>query len=399
MTSVGGAASAAPLTRLTQSEWANYTTASGTSFSAPQVAGAIALMLEANPTLTPRQIKDILSRTATPMPKYFYHEAGAGMLNTYAAVLEAAHPQRRMGGFRAMNSLNSVRFVTSRTEPWTQTVTPGQASTRDVTLPANVIEASVQISWGLSTNDLALRLFSDNVLLGESNLLNAPGLTARSEQVVLHDPAAATFRVNISHTGGVGTTQNTTGVLETTQVQYPQLADLSGSALSQARSAMLMSVMLPLGTKFRPSSAVSRADLAEALLRAGTVPQYMAGSALFTDVGDNYRRNFIESNHQNPGGALFYDASAGGRFYPDNSASRLVAAVAFVRAAKLESEAASAVLSPTVTDLATIPAGLRGYVAVALSHGFMTLDGTAFSPNKSLTRIELAAALNRLLAD
>ena len=38
-----------------------YTTASGTSFSAPQVARHDALMLEANPNLSPAEVKDILS--------------------------------------------------------------------------------------------------------------------------------------------------------------------------------------------------------------------------------------------------------------------------------------------------------------------------------------------------
>ena len=39
--------------KLTAAEVPYYTTSNGTSFSAPQVAGAIALMLEANPGLTP----------------------------------------------------------------------------------------------------------------------------------------------------------------------------------------------------------------------------------------------------------------------------------------------------------------------------------------------------------
>lgn len=98
--------------RLSPTEMPYYTTATGTSFSSPQVAGAIALMLEVNPNLTPADVKDILSRTATPMPRYFFHEAGAGMLNTYAAVLESAFPERHMGGFRATLSSNAIRFIT-----------------------------------------------------------------------------------------------------------------------------------------------------------------------------------------------------------------------------------------------------------------------------------------------
>src|SRR6185295_5394255 len=59
VTGVSGLAGA-DAQRLSSSELPNYTTANGTSFSAPQVAGAIALMLEANPTLKPAEIKEIL---------------------------------------------------------------------------------------------------------------------------------------------------------------------------------------------------------------------------------------------------------------------------------------------------------------------------------------------------
>jgi serine protease AprX len=83
---------------LSAGELPYYTTGSGTSYSAPQVAGVIALMLEVNPNLTPAQIRDILQRTATPLPPYYMYEVGAGMLNAQAAVLEAAFPHRHFGG-------------------------------------------------------------------------------------------------------------------------------------------------------------------------------------------------------------------------------------------------------------------------------------------------------------
>ena len=387
--------------RLSATELPYYTTASGTSFSAPQVAGAIALMLEANPNLKPADVKDILSRTATPMPKYFYHEAGAGMLNTYAAVLQAAFPDRKIGVFRSTLASNSIRFITSATQNFTQTVYPGVASSVNVSVPANTVQASVSISWGSSTNDFGLKLFApDSTLAGESNYLNLPGLTGRREKVVLRAPVAGTFRAVTQHTV-TGTAQNVAGAVELTQVQYPDLLDLgslSSDLLAQAEMSLLTNVMLPEGKKFRPDSVVSRADLADAIVRAGGVPQYTAASPLFTDVRDNTTRSSVESVQSNPSGKLFFDASPGGRFYPNNAATKLIAAIALVRAAGLESQVVNATLPITVADAYSIPSALRGYVAVALQNGCISLDGSYFNPSRGLTRLELAKGTNTVVS-
>jgi serine protease AprX len=63
-----------------------YTTMSGTSMAAPHAAGIIALMLEANPLLSPAEVKSILEQTATAMPDYAIWEVGAGYVNAYRAV-------------------------------------------------------------------------------------------------------------------------------------------------------------------------------------------------------------------------------------------------------------------------------------------------------------------------
>ncbi|HEX6126426.1 MAG TPA: S8 family serine peptidase [Pyrinomonadaceae bacterium] len=62
-----------------------YTTSQGTSFSTPQVSGIVALMLEANPLLTPDEIVTILRQTATPMP-YEERVVGAGYVDAHNAV-------------------------------------------------------------------------------------------------------------------------------------------------------------------------------------------------------------------------------------------------------------------------------------------------------------------------
>lgn len=398
-TSVGGVAGA-DSSRLTVGELPNYTTASGTSFSAPQVAGAIALMLETNPTLNPAEIKDILSRTSTPLPKYFYHEAGAGMLNTYAAVLEAAFPDRRMGTFRSTLTSNNVRFVTTTGGSFTQMVYPGLSSSVNFVLPSNVVQASVGVSWGLSANDFGLKVFNaSNSLLGESNDLNLPSLTGRREEVVLRSPSSQTITAAVTHTAGLGFAQNVYGALEMTRVEYPYLQDLNSMSpemVAEAERSLLSNLMLPEGKKYKPNSSISRFDLAAAFLRAGLVSQYLASSRMFTDTKDLETRNAAESVQSNPDGKLFFDATPGGIFNPNSNASRLIAAVAFVKAAKLDSVAASSTLPAQVSDQSSIPTQWRGYVAVALQRGFISLDGNSINPNRSVTRLELARALNAL---
>jgi serine protease AprX len=64
-----------------------YFRMSGTSMSAPMVAGAVALLLEDEPYLNPDQVKYRLKATATTSwPGYNATTAGAGYLDVYAAV-------------------------------------------------------------------------------------------------------------------------------------------------------------------------------------------------------------------------------------------------------------------------------------------------------------------------
>jgi serine protease AprX len=66
---------------------ANYFRMSGTSAAAPMVTGAIALLLQDEPNLTPDQIKFRLKATANKNgPGYTSTKAGAGYLDAYAAV-------------------------------------------------------------------------------------------------------------------------------------------------------------------------------------------------------------------------------------------------------------------------------------------------------------------------
>jgi serine protease AprX len=68
-----------------------YTSVNGTSFSTPFVSGTVALMLDANPNLTPAKIKSILLATAFRwFPGGKSNEGGFGRLQSYQAVTRAA---------------------------------------------------------------------------------------------------------------------------------------------------------------------------------------------------------------------------------------------------------------------------------------------------------------------
>src|SRR5262249_29540242 len=206
------------LSRLTLFELPYYTVASGTSFSAPQVVGPIALMLDATPSLPPPQVRDILQRTATPMPPYYRYEVGAGMLNAHAAVLEAAFSQRRMGTFRATLDRGQARFVNDPLRIFSGTVQPGNTYTANITVPQNSVLASVQIAGGreLSANDRALQLVDPGgVARPEVNTLNLPVLTGRRERDLITLPVGGTWSAKVRNTIGlVGTPQAFLGTLE-----------------------------------------------------------------------------------------------------------------------------------------------------------------------------------------
>jgi serine protease AprX len=400
VTGVFGIQSGTDLARLNAQERPYYTTSSGTSFSAPQVVGTIALMLEANSRLTPRQVRDILQRSATPLAPYYQHEVGAGLLNVHAAVLEAAFPERRMGTFRATLDRGQARFINDRLRQFTATVLPTGAFQTNVSIPQNTLLASVQISWPLiSANDLGLALFDpQGVKRAESNTVNLPGLTGKRERTTVSMPVAGTWRACVTNTlGAAATSQQFSGVIEFTRAQYAQMLDLS-SLSADARADVYQSlrtlVLSPTGRRFRPGFPVTRLDLAAALVAGGHVPQYLPRLPGYLDVRDATTMIFVESAQAAPGGALFPGVVRGGRFRPDDAVNRLDAAIALVRAAGLQSEARAKAGAPlAVTDAALIPASQRGYVAVALERGLLTKIGTEFRPQSVLTRGDLAHAI------
>jgi serine protease AprX len=67
----------------------HYQHVDGTSMAAPIVSGVAAQMLEANPSLTPAQVKEILMVTADPLNDAPAERQGAGTVNAGRAVAVA----------------------------------------------------------------------------------------------------------------------------------------------------------------------------------------------------------------------------------------------------------------------------------------------------------------------
>jgi serine protease AprX len=399
-TGAGGIAGGSDAATLSSSELPYYTTASGTSFSAPQVAGAVALMLQVNPGLKPAEVRDILQRTATPLPPYYAHEVGAGMLNAHAAALEAAFPQRRIGLFRAAPNREQVKFVKEPAREFSGTAQPGSTFELSMAVPNDAVYAATQIAWGplWSVNDLSLAVYDPGgVKRAESNFINLPGLTGKRERTLLSAPASGAWRVRVSNTLGVaGTPQEFKGAFEVARVEYAALKDLEGlnsRATEAIRYALRTFSMSPYGSRFQPTRGVTRAEMCAALVAGARLPLYVPARPSYTDVNDATTMNFVESVQSAPAGALFHDAQPGSRFRPDERVNRLLAAIVLVRAAGLQAEAESSGAARMLfTDRLTIPAEWRGDVDVAVSHGLVPSDA-AFNPNADFTRADVARAL------
>jgi hypothetical protein len=287
------------------------------------------------------------------------------MLNVHAAVLESVFPTRKTGFFRSVLEHQAVSYSTGISQLFDGSVVPGAPVETSGQFPADTIQAGVHIAWGnmWSGNDLGLKVFNaSGSLFGESNYLNAAGLTGRREKVTINNPSTAGWRSQIYHTGNIGSSQRFFGAVEITRAQFGTINDLQNLSPADqeiVKQSLRSFVMLPEGKSFNPGDVVLRTEFAAALMRGARVPQYVAALPLYTDVRDLTTRELVESVQSYPNGKLFVDATNGGAFFPHAQTARWIAAVALVKAAGLESLAASTPL--LVSDYAQIPAAYRGY--------------------------------------
>jgi len=116
-----------------------YLSLTGTSMAAPVVSGTVALMLQANPFLTPNAVKAILQYTSQNSPVYNALTEGSGLLNAYGAVRMARYFLDQSGpyptspdwGRRVVWGTRLIRGgrIVPTVNAWWEEVTWGQATT------------------------------------------------------------------------------------------------------------------------------------------------------------------------------------------------------------------------------------------------------------------------------
>lgn len=416
-----------------------YTSMSGTSMATPHAAGIVALLLEADPTLSPDEIKQLLQATATNMPGYETWEVGAGYINAYAA-LDAV-----MFGTEYGSTLNAAQTFNSNAESSVERV-PFEVVYDPAMLSSN--EYAFEVSSGLS--QLTARVDGAGLLGQTGNPINlvliAPDGTEYSSGVSLlfplyydrtvsvNSPAAGQWKAEIR--GLRGNEVNPVGVAlpETVQgtLSFAKVSGFSGLndiAAHPAAEAIKMAVNERLvdgysdGT-FKPGANLLRKDLAKYLVMGTGIRQAKA-SVTLSDVTVT-DASFVQAvlakgasirnhSHTDKGVMLL---KADGTFGGNSEVNRAELAYSLVQALGLQQQAQEFTGDVTVQykdsrivlkDQANIPAHLKGYVQLALDlnilnasfnvkQGPYDLQPTieaVFNPEAKVTRGDYAVAVTR----
>jgi subtilisin family serine protease len=422
---------------LAPSELPYYTHLQGTSMAAPHIAGVVALILEANPSLNWRGVKKILEDTSTNMPGREAWEVGAGYVNAHAAVKAAAD----MAEYGELVKVN-----------------------REFNASANVVvhsEVTQQLSYSPIADNSVKFVVDDNVtvVVAQARVDQSIGTqgetVANTISVVLTDPDGNSYRssagtpvltnfVGITAPGIPGTwTVEVAGLFgvaaapDTVDVNVKQYAVESYTNLSDIQGhpgqkwveyAVALELMDGKFGGFMPDEDITRIELADALTLAGSLRQSTLGdSQQFDDVSDfSGAANAVTQL----GGSLkdrfftqkpLLPVNDEGEFGADAIVNRGALAYSLVQSLGLQAEAIafdddSKVQAwvfdeqVDVSDSDSIPAEFRGYVQLALDLGLMRVNIAlqqgpldlkptiiaTFEADSTLTRANLAMSLVQL---
>ncbi len=420
-----------------------YTHMSGTSMATPHVAGITALMLEANPDLTPAQVKDILERTATNMTSRLAWEAGAGHVNAYAAVAEAAGIRDGWGGtVNALREFNAnAILLPGSTQPFSFDFSPvGTTGEQSFTVGNDIAWVAVRATIGENTlalvltdpdgnkygSSIALPVLGDTVTTGAPG---KPGVWKVSARGIGSVSGTDVDPLNVTNGYGVpGTVSGEISLLRSGG--YTGMDDVAGHPARQAIEYAVANRLVDgySDKKFRPDQTLKRSELAQYLLMGSSVRQHLpfSGTPSFTDLAITspayaYAESAIAKGAplrnlgQNHAGVM---GLLNGQFRPTDSVTRVSLAYSLVQALGLQDQATTFSGSLTafydgkripVEDGGSIAPALRGYVQAALDQGLINARFTVtqgpfdlqptlhayFDPTRTVTRAAFAVAAGR----
>lgn len=420
-----------------------YTHMSGTSMATPHVAGIVALLLEADPNLSPSEVKGILQQTATNMPGHESWEVGAGYVNAYSAV-DMAFNQKPFG-----QTVNSMQTFNSHVETSTERI--------NFTVAYNplsfVTPAPYEFTVENGLSGIVAKVDGKGLLAETGNPINlvliAPDGTEYSSGVSLlfplytdrtvsvQSPMAGEWKLEIRglrgnelNPIGIALPETVEGTLAFTKVSgFTGLNDISGHPAADTIQLGVNERLLDgyANGQFKPDAELKRSELAKYLVMGAEIRQFLpaGGISTFTDVA-NSEAAFAEAVTAK--GAAFRDqrqiskgvmlSKANGKFAPKDSVSRAELAYSLVQSLGMQKEA-EAFTGPltvqykderiVIEDAEQIPADLKGYVQLALdlniinaqfsvTQGPYELKPTVkanFNPQATVKRGDFAVAMVR----
>jgi len=162
---------------------------SGSSMATPITSGAAALVLQANPSLTPNMVKMILMYTAQQLPNFNMFEQGAGQLNIEGAIRLAKAVRTDLTSTTALGAPmltgpapTPQSTVSGTTFPWAQGVVMDQTYARGsnlITQYQKIYNLGVLVSDGTTLSSGVLvadtTMMTSGISLG-SNIMTSNGV-------------------------------------------------------------------------------------------------------------------------------------------------------------------------------------------------------------------------------
>jgi serine protease AprX len=389
-----------------------YTQISGTSMSAPYIAGVVALMLDADPTLTPDEIKQMLVQTASRMPGREEWEVGAGYVNAYAAVDKVFNRSKNYGG--NFSHAFNAKYTVSGPAPeqvhidYSPAGLPGADSQNAHSF---TVEPGLSVLDVFATFDTALEdgdgntiglIVTDPNSVKYSSGIALPVLDAPSREVVVKNPVAGQWLLEVRGVRGLAAAPEvslpTSGAaapgpveVKITQQLFTlePIGDIQGHPAQAQIETVLKNRQMDTFADggFHPNDSVTREDFARLLYLNTPLRQFPSASPKYTDVSAELApiAEAVTANGSTlrdwsfqPAGMV---AAYGSTFNPTANVTRLETAVALVRALGLDAEAkagAGRVVTANyngqaiaLADSAEVPSAMRGYVQLALDKGLL----------------------------